>query len=85
VQPSQTVYQTPRWGVLNVANIGVKRVIPAILASPGAKLVAVASRNIQRGKEKFAHLADLSLYGDYESLLRDQDLRGKVREDQLLG
>lgn len=66
----QNPQTTPiRWGVLGVANIGVKRVIPAILASASEQLVAVASRNISRAQEKFAHLPDLRLYGDYESLL----------------
>ncbi|HEU0000470.1 MAG TPA: Gfo/Idh/MocA family oxidoreductase [Ktedonobacteraceae bacterium] len=75
MQNPQTPRSTPvRWGVLSVANIGVKRVIPAILASASEELVAVASRNIQRAQEKFAHLPGLRLYGDYESLLRDPEI-----------
>src|SRR5258708_36984712 len=74
-QNSQTLHHPPvRWGVLGVANIGVKRVIPAMLASSSEKLVAVASRNVQRAQEKFAHLPELRLYGDYESLLRDPEI-----------
>ncbi len=75
MQNPQTLHTTPiRWGVLSVANIGVKRVIPAILASASEKLVAVASRDITRAREKFAHLPDLRLYGDYESLLNDPEI-----------
>jgi xylose dehydrogenase (NAD/NADP) len=75
MQNPQTLHTTPiRWGVLSVANIGVKRVIPAILASASEKLVAVASRDIMRAREKFAHLPDLRLYGDYESLLNDPEI-----------
>jgi D-xylose 1-dehydrogenase (NADP+, D-xylono-1,5-lactone-forming) len=75
MQNPQTLHSTPiRWGVLSVANIGVKRVIPAILASASEKLVAVASRDIMRAREKFAHLPDLRLYGDYESLLNDPEI-----------
>ncbi len=75
METSQSLHQTAvRWGVLGVANIGVKRVIPAMLASSSEKLVAVASRNAQRAQEKFAHLPDLRLYGDYESLLRDPEI-----------
>src|SRR5579872_855749 len=71
----QTLHSTPvRWGVLSAANIGVKRVIPALLASSSEKLVAIASRNIQHAREKFAHLPDVRLYGDYESLLNDPEI-----------
>src|SRR5437588_8464319 len=75
MQSTHTTHQAPIcWGVLSVANIGVKRVIPAILASKSEKLVAVASRNIARAREVFAHLPELRLYGDYESLLFDPEI-----------
>ena len=75
MQSTHTTQQAPiRWGVLSVANIAVKRVIPAILASKSEKLVAVASRNIARAREVFAHLPELHLYGDYESLLLDPEI-----------
>lgn len=68
-------HSTPvRWGVLSVANIGMKRVIPAILSSPGQTLVAVASRNPERARELFASKPHLRVYGDYESLLNDPDV-----------
>jgi xylose dehydrogenase (NAD/NADP) len=63
-----------RWGVLSVANIGVKRVIPAILASHSEALMAVASRNLHRAQEVFAHLPNVRLYGDYQSLLEDPEI-----------
>lgn len=63
-----------RWGVLSVANIGVKRVIPAILASANSQLAAVASRNPERAKELFASIPDLRIYGDYESLINDPEI-----------
>lgn len=75
MQSTHTIHQTPvRWGVISVANIGVKRVIPAILASKSEKLVAVASRNIARARDVFAHLPELRLYGDYDSLLNDPEI-----------
>lgn len=75
MQNAQPLQTTPiRWGVLGVANIGVKRVIPAILASASEQLVAVASRNILRAQEKLAHLPDVRLYGDYASLLNDPEI-----------
>lgn len=63
-----------RWGVLSLANIGVKRVIPAILASPGEALVAVASRTPQRAQELFAYVPGLRIYGDYQGLIEDPDV-----------
>src|ERR1700687_3982672 len=75
MQIPQTLQTAPiRWGVLGAANIGVKRVIPAILASASEQLVAVASRNILSAREKFAHLPNLRLYGDYDSLLNDPEI-----------
>src|SRR5258708_12230001 len=63
-----------RWGILSLANIGFRRVIPAILNSPEAQLVAVASRNPEHAKELLAHIPDLRIYGDYESLINDPDI-----------
>lgn len=63
-----------RWGVLSVANIAVKRVIPAITASESERLVAVASRNAQRARELFAQRPDLRIYDDYQSLLDDPEV-----------
>jgi xylose dehydrogenase (NAD/NADP) len=75
MQNAQTHQTSPiRWGVLGAANIGVKRVIPAILTSASEQLVAVASRNILRAQEKFAHLPEVRLYGDYDSLLNDPEI-----------
>ncbi len=63
-----------RWGVLSVANIGVKHVVPAILASSNGQLVAVASRNAHRAQELFADIPQVRIYGAYESLLEDPDI-----------
>ncbi len=68
-------YTSPvRWGVLSVANIGVKRVIPAILSSSNSELVAVASRNPERVRELFSSMPNLRIYGDYESLINDPEI-----------
>ncbi|HEX9131541.1 MAG TPA: Gfo/Idh/MocA family oxidoreductase [Ktedonobacteraceae bacterium] len=63
-----------RWGVLSVANIGVKRVIPAMLASSNGQLVAVASSNLHRARELLAHIPQLRIYGAYESLIEDPEI-----------
>src|SRR5712692_10686746 len=75
MQPDIISHQAPvRWGVLSVANIGVKRAIPAILASSNGQLMAVASRNPHRARELLAHIPQLRIYGAYESLLRDPEI-----------
>lgn len=63
-----------RWGVLSVANIAVKRVIPAIGASDSQQLVAVASRNAQRARELFAAQPGVRIYHDYQSLIDDPEI-----------
>lgn len=63
-----------RWGVLSVANIAAKRVIPALNASESETLVAVASRNGQRARELFAQRPDLRVYDDYQSLIDDPEI-----------
>jgi len=75
MQPTEPSTNDPvRWGVLGAANIGIKRVIPAILSSPNELLLAIASRNPQRVRELFAYLPDLRIYGDYDSLINDSDI-----------
>ena len=75
MQPDIFSHPEPvRWGVLSVANIGVKRVIPAILASANGQLVAVASSNLHRARELLAHIPQVRIYGAYESLLEDPEI-----------
>lgn len=63
-----------RWGVLSVANIAIKRIIPALVATGSEQLVAVGSRDPQRARELLAHHPELKIYGDYESLIADPDV-----------
>lgn len=63
-----------RWGILSAANIGVKRVGPAIHASPNGRLVAVASRNPERAAELFAFTPDTLIYDNYETLIQDPEI-----------
>jgi D-xylose 1-dehydrogenase (NADP+, D-xylono-1,5-lactone-forming) len=63
-----------RWGILSTANIGRAAVIPAIKSSKNAEVVAVASRDRQKGIE-FADLMGIpKSYGSYEALLDDPDI-----------
>ncbi len=63
-----------RWGVLSTANIGVKRVSPAIVASSNGQLVAVGSGNPQRAQERYTFVPDVRIDGDYESLIQDPEI-----------
>ena len=60
-----------QWGILSCANIGVKRVIPAILASERGAIAAIASRDARRAAETATRFNIARSYGSYEALLKD--------------
>lgn len=63
-----------RWGILSTANIGRKRVIPAIRKAYNGEVVAVASRSLERA-EAFAQELDIpKAYGSYEALINAPDV-----------
>src|SRR2546423_6713443 len=74
MQSNETLHIPVRWGILSAANIGVKRVAPAIHASSNGKLVAVGSRNPGRARELFAFAPDVRIYGDYDSVISDPEV-----------
>src|SRR5437879_3228364 len=63
-----------RWGVLSTANIGLVKVIPGIQRSSNGVVVALASRNVERGRIAAAKLGIDRVYGSYEALLNDPDV-----------
>jgi predicted dehydrogenase len=66
-----------RWGILSTANIGVQKVIPAILKSPHSEVVAMASRDLGRAHTALGHLGLRSharAYGSYEELFADPNV-----------
>lgn len=65
---------TIRWGILSTANIGAKKVIPAIHNSVNGTVAAVASRNTANAKV-FADENNIpTAYGSYDDLLADDSL-----------
>jgi predicted dehydrogenase len=63
-----------RWGIVSTANIGVQKVIPAMLKSPTSEVVALASRDLARAHTALSHLGLRSharAYGSYEELFAD--------------
>ena len=63
-----------RWGIVSTANIGVEKVIPAMLKSPHSEVVALASRDLARAHTALSHLGlrgHARAYGSYEELYAD--------------
>jgi predicted dehydrogenase len=63
-----------QWGILSTANIGIKRVIPAIQSGERGAIAAIASRNASRAAEIAARFAIPRSYGSYEALLNDSKI-----------
>ena len=63
-----------RWGVLGVASIATKKVIPAMQKCQRAEVVAIASRDLGRAKKAAEDLHLPHAYGSYEELLAAPDI-----------
>ena len=63
-----------RWGVLSSANIGMKKVLPAMQRSERCEIVAIASRDDATARAAAAELGIPKAYGSYEALLADPDI-----------
>ena len=63
-----------KWGVLGVAGIAVRKVIPAMQKGAWSEVAAIASRDLQKAKEAACHLEIAKTYGSYEELLADPEV-----------
>lgn len=63
-----------RWGVLGVAGIAVRKVIPAMQAGEWSEVTAIASRDEGRAKEAARTLGLAKAYGSYADLLKDSEI-----------
>jgi predicted dehydrogenase len=63
-----------RWGVLSTANIGLKKVIPAMQLGEFSTVTAIASRNLGHAQQAAAKLNIPKAYGSYEELLADPEI-----------
>ena len=63
-----------RWGVLSTANIGLKKVLPAMQRGDNTAVVAIASRDLAKARQAAAALGIPKAYGSYEELLADPDI-----------
>ncbi len=60
--------------MLGVANIAVKKVIPAMQKGARSEVTAIASRNLTRAQEAAKSLNLAKAYGSYEELLADAEV-----------
>ena len=63
-----------RWGVLGVARIATKKVVPAMRGGRWTEVRAIASRDAGRARDAAAELGIDRAYGSYEALLADPDI-----------
>ena len=63
------------WGILGAGFIATRAMIPAIQGSSDARVLAVASRDEQRGHETAQRFAIERVYHDYRALLDDPDIQ----------
>lgn len=63
-----------KWGILSTANIGIKKVIPAMQQGEYCEINAIASQNIEKAESAAAQLNIPKAYGSYESLLADKEI-----------
>lgn len=63
-----------RWGILSTANIGLKKVIPAMQRGEHTEIAAIASRDLAKAQRAAATLNIPRVYGSYEELLSDPEI-----------
>ena len=63
-----------KWGVLSTANIGVKKVIPAMQLGEWSEVVAIASRDGKKAESVAKKLRIPKSYWSYEELLADPEI-----------
>jgi predicted dehydrogenase len=63
-----------RWGVLSTANIGLKKVLPAMQMGQYSAVTAIASRDLKKAQKAAEVLGIPTAYGSYEELLADPNI-----------
>ena len=63
-----------RWGVLGVAGIAVKKVIPGMQRGEWSEVTAIASRDMGKAERAARELGIPKAYGSYEELLADPEV-----------
>jgi predicted dehydrogenase len=63
-----------RWGILGVAAIAMKKVIPGMRKSGALEIAAIASRELARARQAAEQAGIPKAYGSYEELLADPEI-----------
>lgn len=63
-----------RWGIVSTANIGVAKVVPAMMRGAHSEVIAIASRDLAKAQAAASKLGIAKAYGSYEALLADPDV-----------
>jgi predicted dehydrogenase len=63
-----------KWGIISTAKIGTEKVIPGMMKSKNAEVVAISSRNIETAQKAADRLGIKKAYGSYEALLEDPEV-----------
>ena len=63
-----------RWGVLGVASIATRKVIPGMQKGICGEIAGIASRDLQKAKSAAGELGIPKAYGSYEELLADPEI-----------
>jgi predicted dehydrogenase len=63
-----------RFGVLSTANIGLKKVLPAMQKGEHTTVAAIASRDLGKAREAARALGIPKAYGSYQELLADPEI-----------
>jgi predicted dehydrogenase len=63
-----------RWGVLGVASIAVRRVIPGMKHCQLCEVTGIASRDLSRAQDAAKNLGVARAYGSYEEMLSDPEI-----------
>lgn len=67
--------QKINWGILSTANIGVKKVIPALQRGEYCNIVGIASRDLGKAQTIAVRLGIPQAYGSYETMLADPGIQ----------
>lgn len=65
---------TVNWGIISTANIGVAKVIPAMMRGSVSRVTAIASRDLATAEATASKLGIAKAYGSYEALLADPEI-----------
>ncbi len=63
-----------KWGVLGVASIATRKVIPGMQKGQWSEIAAISSRDVEKAKRAADELGIPKAYGSYEELLADSEI-----------